>query len=192
MSLNHIVSPVAALSPTFNETKTQTLQVVSGAGVGLVLKSDASGNATWQSASGAAPVVSISANVQLTVAQSGTVFTVPAQSADLTATLPPVAGSAGVSYKFVFQTANNHAFNVNTTSLENTLAGTVTDNSGGAGSGTPKISFFGTPVGAHVLARQGNGYGNVGDTITATSDGVWWFLTGYSGGGQTASIWSVG
>jgi hypothetical protein len=71
-----------------------------GAGSGKVLTSDASGNATWQTASGGSTTNSIiakSTSATLTTSEAGTIKV----SGQLTLTLPTAASALGLKYTFI-------------------------------------------------------------------------------------------
>lgn len=83
------------------KTKTTNLQVTNGAGVGKVLTSDATGNATWQNgASINFPIISVQDNYTATD-NDYTIRFVAASSTNIskTITLPAAAGRTGRIYK---------------------------------------------------------------------------------------------
>ena len=113
------------------------------------------------------PFEIVAATNEIEITESGTVFILN-HGTEFATTLPTVASSAGVTYRFIVGVdPAGTAFTILTDSLEDAIEGVVVVNGAAVGADGPDDTITFTASAAVV-----------GDWVELTSDGVLWYLSG--------------
>lgn len=106
--------------------------------------------------------------------ESGCIWAITnGSAADFAVTLPAIAGTLGVKYKFIYNSAANQTNNVSIDATSACIQGGVVTTSAGA-------LISGTAARTHITFTHAATGTKIGDYVELSSDGVSWFLNGLS------------
>lgn len=120
-----------------------------------------------------APIAIGNATTAITVAQSGSVFIVSqATGSNKAITLPAVAGAAGCTWKFIWNSAADGARTWSITAVGGVLSGSITNN---IAAGAHAVSYNGA---AGVVRSATAANTSAGDWVKIYSDGTNYYVSG--------------